>query len=86
MDPHTGWPVQDMLSTVGAAPTGVETEVLTKVFFVGGVEKSREYLASHANAIAVFYQPGNTPQTFKRTVLRSKSFQIPSGSLAEMEK
>jgi thiamine biosynthesis lipoprotein len=86
MNPHTGWPVQGMLSTVGAAPTGVETEVLTKVFFVGGVEKSRRYLASHANAIGVFYQPGDTPRTFDRTMLRSKSFQIPSDSIAELEK
>ena len=39
MDPHTGWPVQDMLSTVAAVPTGIETEALTKIFFVGGVEK-----------------------------------------------
>jgi hypothetical protein len=75
-----------MLSTVAAAPTGVETEALTKIFFVGGVEKSRRYLASHPNAIAIFYQPGEKPLTFRRTVLRSKSFQIPSDSLAELEK
>lgn len=84
MDPHTGWPVENMLSTVGAAPTGVETETLTKIFFVGGVEKSRQYLATHPNAIGIFYQPGDKPQTFKRTVLRSKSFQIPENSIAEL--
>jgi thiamine biosynthesis lipoprotein len=86
MDPHTGWPVENMLSTVAVAPTGTESEALTKIFFVGGVEKSRQYLASHANALAVFYQPAEKPQTFKRTVLHSKSFQIPSDSLAELEK
>ncbi len=86
MDPHTGWPVQNMLSTVAAVPTGVETEALTKTFFVGGVEKSRLFLATHPNAIGICYQPGDQPQTFKRTVLRSKSFQIPAGSIAEMEK
>jgi len=85
MDPHTGWPVQDMLSTVAAVPTGIETEALTKIFFVGGVEKSRQYLSAHPNAIGIFYQPGDKPQTFKRTVLRSKSFQIPSDSIAELE-
>jgi thiamine biosynthesis lipoprotein len=85
MDPHTGWPVQNMLSTVAAVPTGVETEALTKIFFVGGVEKSRQYLATHPNAIGIFYQPGDKPQTFKRTVLRSKSFQIPPDSVAELE-
>ena len=85
MDPHTGWPVQGMLSTVAAVPTGVETEALTKIFFVGGVRKSRQYLATHPNAIGIFYQLGDKPQTFKRTVLRSKSFQIPSDSIAELE-
>ena len=86
MDPHTGWPVQNMLSTVAAVPTGVETEALTKTFFVGGVEKSRQFLATHPNAIGICYQPGDQPQTFKRTILRSKSFQIPADSIAELEK
>jgi thiamine biosynthesis lipoprotein len=86
MDPHTGWPVQNMLSTVAAVPTGTESETLTKIFFVGGVEKSRTYLASHPNALGLIYQPGEQPQSFKRTLLRSKSFQISSESLAELEK
>ncbi|MGO8789137.1 MAG: FAD:protein FMN transferase [Terriglobia bacterium] len=86
MDPHTGWPVQDMLSTVAAVPTGIETEALTKIFFVGGVEKSRQYLATHPNAVGIFYQPGDKPQTFRRTVLQSKTFQIPPDSIAELEK
>ena len=86
MDPHTGWPVENMLSTVAAVPTGVETEALTKIFFVGGVDKSRRYLATHPNAIGILYQPGSQPNTFKRTVLRSASFQIPADSLAELEK
>ncbi|MFZ0960985.1 MAG: FAD:protein FMN transferase [Terriglobia bacterium] len=85
MNPHTGWPVENMLSTVAAAPTGIETEALTKIFFVGGVEKSRQYLGTRPNAIGILYQPGDKPQTFKRTVLRSKSFQIPADSIAEPE-
>ena len=86
MDPHTGWPVQDMLSTVAAVPTGVETEALTKIFFVGGVEKSRAYLATRPDAIGILYQPGDKPETFRRTVVQSKSFQIPAGSIAELER
>jgi FAD:protein FMN transferase len=85
MDPHTGWPVQNMLSTVAAVPTGVETEALTKIFFVGGVEKSRQYLESHPNAIGLVYRPGDKPESFKRTVLRSKSFELPAGSIADLE-
>ena len=86
MDPHTGWPIENMLSTVAVVPTGVESEVLTKVFFVGGVAKSRKYLASHANALGILYQPGEQPETFKRTVVRSTAFEIPSDSIAELEK
>ena len=85
MDPHTGWPVQNMLSTVAAAPTGVETEALTKIFFVGGVQKSRQYLATHPNVIGICYQPGVQPKTFRRTILRSRSFQVPTGSIADLE-
>jgi FAD:protein FMN transferase len=86
MDPRTGWPVQNMLSTVAAVPTGIETEALTKIFFVGGVQKSRQYLSTHPNAIGIFYQPGDKPQAFKRTVLRSKSYEIPADSIVELEK
>jgi len=85
MDPHAGWSVENMLSTVAIAPTGTESEVLTKIFFVGGVENSCPCLASHANALAVFYQPGEKPQTSKRMVLHSKSFQISSDKFAELE-
>jgi len=75
-----------MLSTVPISPTGTESEVLTKIFFVGGVEKSRPCIASHANGLAVFYRPGEKLQTSKRTVLHSQSFQISSDKFAELEK
>jgi hypothetical protein len=71
---------------VAAVPTGIETEALTKIFFVGGVQKSRQYLSTHPNAVGIFYQPGDKPQTFKRTVLRSKSYEIPADSIVELEK
>jgi len=85
MNPHTGWPVENMLSTVAAVPTGTESEVLTKVFFVGGVEKSRRYLATHPNAIGILYTPGDKPKTYQRTVLRSNSFHLSSDTLAELQ-
>jgi FAD:protein FMN transferase len=85
MDPHTGWPVQNMLSTVAAVPTGVDTEALTKTFFVGGVEKSRQFVTTHPNILGILYQPGDQPETLKRTVLRSTAFQLPADSLAEID-
>jgi FAD:protein FMN transferase len=84
MDPHTGWPVPNMLCTVAAVATGVETEALTKVFFVGGVEKSRQCLATYPNAVGILYQPGDQHHTFKRVVVRSKSFALPPQSIAEL--
>jgi hypothetical protein len=63
-----------------------EPAALTKTFFVGGVEKSRQFLATHPNAIGICYQPGDKPKTIKRTILQSKSFNIPAGSIAELEK
>jgi len=84
MDPHTGWPVEGMLSTVAAAPTGVETEALAKIFFVGGVEKSRLYLSTHPHALGILYQPGAAPETFVRTILRSASFVLAADSMAEV--
>ncbi len=84
MDPHTGWPVQNMLSTVAAVPTGVETEALTKTFFVGGVEKSRRFVATHSNILGILYQPGAQPRTFTRTIVRSTNFDPSSDSFAEL--
>jgi thiamine biosynthesis lipoprotein len=86
MDPHSGWPVQNMLSTAVLAPTTTQSEALSKPFFIWGPEGSRKYLASHANLQVVFYQPAGTPGNFTRTVLRSGSFQVPSGGIAEVER
>jgi len=86
MDPHSGWPVENMLSTAVLAPTTTQSEALSKPFFIWGPEGSRKYLASHVNLQVVFYQPAGTPGSFKRTVLRSDSFQVPSGQMAEVVK
>lgn len=86
MDPHTGWPVQNMLSAAVLAPTTTQSEALTKPFFIWGPEGSRKYLASHANLSVVFYQPGEKPRSFTRTVLRSDSFQASSDQVADIER
>jgi hypothetical protein len=52
---------------------------------VGGLEKSRQFLATHPNVIGICYQPGGEPKTFKRTILRSRSFRLPADSIAELE-
>jgi thiamine biosynthesis lipoprotein len=83
MDPHTGWPVENMLSTTVLAPSGTQTDALSTAFFVLGVDSSRPYLAIHPNLTAVFYHPDG-PRSFKRVVLRSGSYRLPEDSVAEM--
>jgi len=84
MDPRSGRPVEGMLSTAVLAPTTIQSEALSKPFFIWGPARSRKYLAARANLAAVFYQPEVKPQSFKRTILRSDSFQIRPDQLAEI--
>jgi FAD:protein FMN transferase len=86
MDPHTGWPVQNMLSTVVVAPSGTQTDALSTSFFVLGVEGTGKYLATHPNLSVVFYKPGASPATFRRIVRRSKSYQLSDDGFAEIGK
>jgi len=86
MDPHTGWPVEGMLSTAVLAPSTTESDALTKPFFISGPQGSRKYLAAYANLAVVFYQPAGNPPSFRRTAMRSDSFQISSDQLAEVAK
>jgi len=86
MNPHTGSPVENMLSATVLAPATTQSDALTKPFFIWGPEESGKYLATHSNLTVVFYQPGGAPKEYKRVVLRSDSFQLPAGSVAEMGK
>ncbi len=70
MDPRTGWPVENMLSTTVLAPSTTESDALSKLFVLG-VEGSRRVLAAHPDLIAIFYLPGDSPVHYRRTVLRS---------------
>ncbi len=52
-DPHTGKPVDGMLSASAIAPTGMQTDALSTTFFVMGEAKVRAYCAAHKNARAI---------------------------------
>lgn len=84
MDPRSGRPVMDMLSTAVLAPLGVESDALSTSFFVLGVERSRQYLARHPRLAVIFYRPVGSKREYERIVLRSPSFDLPAGSLAEV--
>jgi thiamine biosynthesis lipoprotein len=83
MDPRTGRPVENMLSTVVLAPRATQSDALSTAFFVLGVAGSRKYLATHPDLKVLFYQPMPGRRTFKRVVLRSTSFTAARESLAE---
>ena len=86
MNPHTGWPVEDMLSTAVLAPTGTDTDGRSAGFFVMGVERARKYLALHPNLAVIFYLPNGAPPKYKRVMLRSDSYSIPPDSIVETDR
>jgi thiamine biosynthesis lipoprotein len=86
MNPHTGWPVEGMLSTAVLAPTGTDTDGRSAGFFVMGVERARKCLALHPNLVVIFYLPGGAPPKYKRVMLRSNSYSIPPGSIVEIDR
>lgn len=86
MNPRTGWPVENMLSTTVMAPSTTQSDALSTSFFVLGVEGSRKYLVSHPNLEGFFYQPMEGLRGFKRTILRSNAFQLPPDSVADIDR
>jgi len=86
MNPHTGWPVSGLLSTVVLGPTGTDTDGHSAGFFVMGVERGRKYLAVHPNLTVVFYLPSGAPPNYQRTLLRSDSYHLPPESIVEIDR
>ena len=62
MDPHTGYPVQNMLSVAVLTDSGVDGDAVDDVFYVLGVEKSKAYLEKHPGIDAFFYLPDGDKQ------------------------
>ncbi len=85
LNPRTGRPVENMLSTAVLAPRATQADALSTAMFVLGVEGSRRYLSGHPNLAAIFYQPAGSAKAFKRTITRSLSFHLPADSIAEIE-
>jgi thiamine biosynthesis lipoprotein len=86
MNPHTGWPVQGVLSAAVLAATGTDTDGRSAGCFVMGVEGTRKYLAAQPNVAVIFYLPSEKRGEYKRVLLRSESYAIPSDSIVEIEK
>lgn len=86
MNPHTGWPVENMVSTTVLAPATTQSDALSTSFFVLGVDEARNYLASHPNLQAVFYVPETSKANFSRVVVRSNSFSLSPEMLADIQR
>jgi len=82
MDPHTGMPVEGMLSTTVFVATGTDSDALSKLYVLG-VEGSRRYLATHPDIEAIFYVPKGERQ-FQRVLMQSTSFKVPPDALVEV--
>jgi thiamine biosynthesis lipoprotein len=53
-DPRTGMPAEtDIVSATSIAPTGTESDAITKAFFILGVEGARAYCAKHPKCRAL---------------------------------
>ena len=85
MNPHTGWPVQGVLSSAVLAATGTDTDGRSAGCFVMGVDGTRKYLAAHPNLAVIFYLPTDVPSKYKRVLLRSASYSIPAESVVEVD-
>jgi thiamine biosynthesis lipoprotein len=85
MNPHTGWPVQGVLSAAVLAATGTDTDGRSAGCFVMGVDGTRRYLATQPNLAVIFYLPTEKRGEYKRVVLRSQSYGIPADSIVEIE-
>jgi len=85
MDPHTGMPVENMLSTAVVSPSAADSDALSTSFFVEGPGAARHYLARHPNLTAVFFLPEATAHTFKRVVLKSRVNRLPASSFTSID-
>lgn len=84
MDPHSGMPVEGVLSTTVFARSTIDSDALSKLYVLG-VEGSRRYLAAHPNLRALFYLPADSAKEFKRVELRSREYHLPPDTLAEID-
>jgi FAD:protein FMN transferase len=84
MNPHTGMPVEDMLSTTVFVASTTDSDALSKLYVLG-VQGSRKYLTKHADVQALFFVPTGEGQNSSRVLLRSKSFNLPPDVVMKIE-
>jgi FAD:protein FMN transferase len=85
MDPHTGMPVENMLSTAVVSPSATDSDALSTSFFVEEPAAARHYLDRHANLTAIFFLPGNSSHSFKQVILSSSATKLPADAFVSMD-
>lgn len=65
LDPRTGWPATEILSTTVIAPTSAMADALSTMFYVLGLEKTLAYLESHPDIGALIFVPGEKANTWR---------------------
>jgi thiamine biosynthesis lipoprotein len=83
MDPHTGMPVENMLSATVFVAVATDSDALSKLYVLGA-EGSKRYLGTHPNIQALFYLPAGSQKQFKRVLIQSASFNLPPGTLVRI--
>jgi len=84
MDPHTGMPVENMLSTTVFVAGTTDSDALSKLYVLG-VDGSRRYLQKHPDLQALLFVPTGEGRAFKRVLLRSTSFSLPPNVVVRIE-
>ena len=85
MDPHTGMPVENMLSTAVVSPSATDSDALSTSFFVEGPGAARHYLDTHPGLTAVFFLPAASAGAYKQAILKSTVTRLPAGSFISLD-
>ncbi|HXH50988.1 MAG TPA: FAD:protein FMN transferase [Terriglobia bacterium] len=85
MDPHTGMPVENMLSTAVVSLSATDSDALSTSFFVEGPDAARHYLDRHPNLTAVFFLPEASSHEFKQVVLKSSTTKLPADAFISLD-
>ena len=85
MDPHTGMPVENMLSTAVVSPSATDSDALSTSFFVEGPAPARNYLEHHPNLTAILFLPTASGHSFKHLLLKSSATRLPADAFVSVD-
>lgn len=85
MDPHTGMPVKNMLSTAVVSPSATDSDALSTSFFVEGPSPARDYLNHHPNLTAILFLPADSGHSYKQIVQKSSVIRLPANDFVKID-